>query len=173
MRALQFHPIETALAGIGGYPRIALNNLQNILVFDRFRHFAEQRIGERRRRPGRQAGEHAAALAAVVVDLGQNRHAFGVNRAGDAFVMRDDPAMKGMNQLFVRMIGGMRGVFFGDDQPGSAPRPFPVVMNVMPLAGQEIFGVIGQMRREHDPVLDRDAADLQGVNSNRGRVLMA
>jgi hypothetical protein len=44
--------------------------------------------------------------------------------------------MKGMNQLFVGMISRMRGLLFGDDQSGSAARPFPVVMNV-PLAGQK------------------------------------
>jgi hypothetical protein len=69
--------------------------------------------------------------------------------------------MKGVNQLFVRMIGGMRGLFFGDDQSGSAPRPLPVIIK-MPLAGQEIFGVVGEMCREHDAVFDRDAADLEG-----------
>ena len=42
MGALQFPYHRNRLTGVGGYPRIALIILQNILVFHCFRHFANR-----------------------------------------------------------------------------------------------------------------------------------
>ena len=96
---MQFHPVEAAFAGVSGHARVTPDDFENVLVLDRLGDFAKQRIGERRRRPGRQPGKHAAALPPVVVDLGQDRHVFGVDRRRDPAIMGNDPAMKGVNQL--------------------------------------------------------------------------
>ena len=94
----------------------------DLTVVDGLGHLAEQGVGHRRRAPHRQAGVHARRLAAVVVDLGEDRHPVAVHGVGDAPVAGDDLAVEAVDQLLVRPVGGVGAVLLGDDQPCAAGR---------------------------------------------------
>ena len=160
MRTLQLNAIEPAPFRIAGDRRVAVDDLMDVFVFHRLRHFSEQRVGDRRWRPGRQAGEHAAALATVVVDLGQNRNALGVHHLGDSPVCGDHGRIESVDQLLVRMVGGVDGVLLGDDQTHPAARPLAIVVS-MTIGRHVVFGIVGQVRGKHDAVLHRDVAHLE------------
>ena len=90
-------------------------------------------------------------LAAVVVDLGEDRHVVGVDRVGDAPVAGDDRRVEPVDELLVGPVGRMGRVLLGDDQAGPAGGPGPVVGGVL-LGGQAVLGVVGQVGGEDDPV---------------------
>ena len=126
---------------------------------DRLGHLAEQRIGDGRRPPDREARVHRRRLAAVVIDLGEDRHPMTVHGVGDLPVAGDDVSVEPVDQLLVRPVGRMGRVFLGDDQPGAARGSGAVVRGVL-LGRQPVAGVVGEVRGEHDPVADLDRAEL-------------
>src|SRR5450756_2770996 len=73
--ALQLDAVEATQRAVLGDPGVPGNNLSDLVVLDLFGYLAEQRVAHRRRRPDRQPGVHARRLAAVVVDLRENRYA--------------------------------------------------------------------------------------------------
>ena len=126
-------------------------------VRHRLRHLAEQRIGDCRWRPHRQPRVHRAGLAAVVIDLGEDRNAMAMDGIGDRPVAGDHVAMEAVDQLLVRPIGGMGRVLLGDDQPGATGGAGLVVGRVL-LGRLAVAGVVGEVRAEDDAVAGGDRA---------------
>ena len=158
--ALQLDAVEAALGAVLGDERVAGDDLVDLGRRDRLGHLAEQRIGDRRRRPHRQPGVHRRGLAAVVVDLGEDRDPVAVDGVGDPAVAGDDLAVEAVDQLLVRPVGRVGGVLLGDDQAGAAGGAGAVVGGVL-LGRQAVAGVVREVGREHDPVAGRDGTELE------------
>ena len=152
--ALQFDAVEPTLGAVLGDPRVPGDDLVDLGVGHRLWHLAKQRIGDGRRRPHRQPRVHRACLAAVVVDLGEDRHAVTMNSVGDRAVAGDHVAVEAVDQLLVRPIGRMRRVLLGDDQPRAAGRTGRVVGRVL-LGRLAVAGVVGEVGAEDDAVAGR------------------
>ena len=105
--ALQFDAVEATLGAVFGdqaYPAM----ISSISACgDGLGDFAEQRVGDRRRRPDRQARVHRTRLPAVVVDLGEDRDSMAVHGVGDRAIARDDVAVEAVDELLVRPVGGV------------------------------------------------------------------
>ena len=155
VRALQFDAVEAALGAMAGHQRVAAHDLGDLAGVDRLWHLAEQRVGHRRRRPHRPARVHARRLPAVVVDLGEDRHAVAMDRIGDPSVAGDDTAVEAVDELLVRPIGGVGRVLLGDDQ-ADAGRGARLVVGGMLLGRMAVSGVVREVRREHQTILDGD-----------------
>ncbi len=160
LRALQFHAVEPALGAVPGDAGVAGHDLRDLVRLDRLGHLAEQRVGDRARRLHREPGVHPGGLAAVVVQLGQDRDPVRVHRVGEAPVAGDHLGPVALDQLLVRPVRRVGGVLLGDDQPGPAGRAARVVRGVLP-GGQPVARVVGQVGGEHHPVGQRQRAHPQ------------
>ena len=65
--------------------------------------------------------------------------------------------MKSVDEFFVRPIGGMRAVFFGDDESGATGSASRVIRGVL-SSGFTVAGVVGQVGTEYDAVGHDDRA---------------
>jgi hypothetical protein len=92
----------------------------------------------------------AGRLRAVVVELGEDRHAVHVYRVGDQPVPGRDGGVPAADDLLVGAVAGVHGVLLGDDHGGATGRASRVVGG-MPGGRQPADGVVGQVRGEHDP----------------------
>ncbi len=176
MRALQLDPVEAAFGAVPGGLRVAGDDLVDLRVADRLGNLAEQRVRHGRRCPHRQPGEHPGRLPAVVVDLREDRDAVPVDRLGDAPVTGYRVAGEAVDQLLVGPVRRVYRVLLGDDQAGAAGRPGRVVGGML-LGGEPVFGVVGQVRREHDPVRDGDRpepqrAEQMAISAHRPALLL-
>jgi len=158
VRALELDAVEPALRAALGHVGVAGHDRRDLPVVHRLRDLAEERVGDRRGRPHRQARVHRRRLAAVVVDLGEDRRAVAVHGLGDAPVARQDVGVEAVDELLVGPVGGVGRVLLGDDEPGTALRPLGVVGRVL-LGGPAALGVVGEVRAEHDAVLHRHRPD--------------
>ncbi len=154
VRALQLDPVEAARPAVAGDERVAGDDLGDLACVDRLRHLAEQRVGDRRRRPDRQARVHPRALPAVVVDLGEDRDVVAVHGVGDRAVAGDDLGPEAVDELLVGPVGRVGRVLLGDDEPGAAGGPRGVVRGVA-LGREPVLGVVRQVGREDDAVPHR------------------
>ena len=73
---------------------------------------------------------------------------------GDALVARDHVAVKSVNQFFVRPVGGVGAVLFGDDEPGAASCTRRVVVGML-FGGLAVAGVVGEVGAKDDAVAGR------------------
>ena len=158
--ALQLDAVEPTLRAVLGDECVAGDDLVDLGMRDGLRHLTEQRVGDCRGCPHGQAGVHAAGLAAVVVDLSEDRHPMAMDRFCDGSVARNHVAMKAVDQLFVRPVRGVRAVLFGDDQASAASRTRRVVGGVL-LGRLAVACVVGEVRAEHDAVARRHRPQLQ------------
>ena len=158
--ALELDAVEPPGHAVGGDGGVAVDDLGDLVGLDRLRHLAEQRVGDGARRPHRQSGVHGGRLAAVVVDLGEDRHAVGVHGVGDPPVAVDHLGVEAVDQLLVGPVRRVGRVLLGDDEAGPAGGPGRVVGGVL-LGGQAVGGVVGEVGREHDAVGHRDRAQPQ------------
>ena len=161
VRALELDAVEAALGAPLGHVGVARHDGRDLAVVDGLGDLAEQRVGDRRRGPHRQARVHRRGLAAVVVDLGEDRRAVAVHGLGDAPVARQHVGVEPVDQLLVRPVGGVGGVLLGDDEPGTALGPLGVVGGVL-LGGPAALGVVGEVRAEDDAVLHRHRPERSG-----------
>ena len=95
-----------------------------------------------------------------MVDLRKHGDTVAMHRSGDFPIPRNDVAMKAVNELLVRPVGGMGAVFLGDDQANATGSTRPVVRGVL-LGRLTVSGVVGEMRREHQSIACRDRTQLQ------------
>ena len=146
--------------------RITGDDLGDLVVFDRLRHFAGHRVGNRGWRPERKARVHPGPLAAVVVDPGEYRRAVAVHAAGDLAVGRDHLGVEAADHLLVRPVRGVDRVLLGDHEPCPARCP-GLVVGGMPVGGQAVLRVVGQMRSEDDPVVEPERPDAHGGEEQR------
>ncbi len=151
VRALELDPVESSLGAMVGDEGVAVDDLADLVGLDRLGHFAEEGVGDGARRPHREAGVHARGLAAVVVDLGEDRDVVGVHRIGDPPVAVDHLRPESVDELLVGPVGRVGGVLLGHDESGPARRTGCVVGGVL-FGGQPVGGVVGQVGREDDAV---------------------
>jgi hypothetical protein len=81
--ALQFDAVEAALGAVLGDERVAGDDLLDLGVVTAFGTSRNSGSATADGRPHGQAREHRRRLAAVVVDLGEDRHPVAVHRVGD------------------------------------------------------------------------------------------
>ncbi len=155
VRALELDAVEASLDAAGRDGRVAVHDLGDLGLVDRLRDFTEERVGHRARRPDRQARVHRRRLAAVVVDLREHRHVVRVHGLGDPQVPVEHPRVEAVDELLVGPVGRVCRVLLGDDQAGATLRPRRVVGGVL-LGRQAVACVVGEVRAEHDPVLEGD-----------------
>ncbi len=160
LRALQFHAVEPALGAVPGDAGVAGHDLRDLVRLHRLGHLAEQRVGDRAGRLHREPGVHPGGLAAVVVQLGQDRDPVRVHRVREAPVAGDHLGPVALDQLLVGPVRRVGGVLLGDDQPGTAGRAPRVVGGVLP-GWQPVARVVGQVGGEHHPVGQRQRAHPQ------------
>ena len=108
MAALQFDSVKATLATMAGNQCVATDDFSDLASVDGLRHFAEQRVWHRRRRPHRQTRIHRRRLTTVVVDLCEDRDTMAMYCVGDGPVSGDHSPVKPVDQFFVRPIGGVR-----------------------------------------------------------------
>ena len=159
MRALQLDAVEAALPAVPGDQRVPGDDLGDLPWGEALGDLAEQRVGNGRGRPHRHPRVHAGGLAAVVVDLGEDRGAVPVHGFGDAPVAGDDGGVEAVDELLVRPVRRMGGVLLGDDQSGAAGGPSRVVGHVL-VGGEPALGEVGEVGGEDDPVLRPDRPEL-------------
>ena len=79
---------------------------------------------------------------------------------GELLESREDPRIKGVNELFIGLIRGMHGQLLRGDQPAASLGPLPVIVD-MAVADPVILSEIGHVGSEVDPVGDHHRAYLQ------------
>jgi len=94
-----------------------------------------------------------------VVDLGEDRNVVAVDSLGDRAIAGDDVAVKAVNQLLVRPVGGMCAVLFGDDQAGATRGAGGVVGGVL-FGRLAVACVVSEVRAEDDAVTSADGTQL-------------
>ncbi len=117
---LQLHPVEPALAGMGGAAGEVIDHLTDVLDLHGLGRLAVEHVRDGRGGPDGQPGQAAAALLPVVVQLGEDAGVVGVDRPGEPPVGRDDLRSEGLDEVLVGAVGGVDGLLFGDDQAGPA-----------------------------------------------------
>ena len=118
---MQFHAIESAFRAVPGHRGVAGHDLGDLVPLHGLGHLAEHRVRHWAGRPHGQPGEHRRGLAAVVVQLGEDRHVVRVHRCGHLPIAGDDRPVEAVDQLLVGPVGGMSRVLLGDDQPRRRP----------------------------------------------------
>ena len=160
MRALEFDTVEAASDAVPGHCGVSIDDLGNFVELDGFGDLAEQRVRHGARCPHRQPRVHRRGLSAVVIDLGQDRHAVDMDGIGDLAVAVDHVGVEAMDELLVGPVRRVGGVLLGDDEPGPAGRPGRGVGGVL-VGGPTIGGVVRQVRGEDDAVGHRHRSDAQ------------
>ncbi len=117
---LQLHAVEPALANVHGRPGEVLGDLADVLDLHGLGRLPVEHVRDGRGRPHRQAGEAAAALLAVVVELGEDAGVVPVDFPGELLVAGDDLRMEGLDQVLVGPVGGVHRLLLGDDEPRAA-----------------------------------------------------
>ena len=163
---LQFHAVEAALAHVHCRAGEVVDDLADVLDLHGLGRLPVEHVRDGRRRPHRQAGKAAAALLAVVVELGEDARVVPVDFAGELLVAGDHLGMEGFDEPLVGPVGGMHRLLFGDDEPRAAARAGRQVAR-QPLAGQPVLGQVGEVGRERDAVRDRHAPYLQRTEQVR------
>jgi hypothetical protein len=151
VRALELDPVEAALGTVLRNQRVPGHDLVDLGLVDRLGDLPEEGVGDGGRRPHRSARVHGRGLAAVVVDLGEDRRAVTVHGLSDAAVAGDHLAVEAVDQLLVGPVRRMRRVLLGDDEAGAALGAGAVVRGVL-LGGPAVPRVVREVRAEHDPV---------------------
>ncbi len=116
---LQLHAVQPAVPDVPGDPGEPGDDGGQVGRRRPAGHLAEQRVGDRRGREQRDAGVQRAALAAVVVELGDDERAVGVHRVGDVAVPVDDGGVGAVDDLLVGLVGRVDRLLLGDHQCGT------------------------------------------------------